>query len=439
MKNDVKKRIIGTWLLLREPLFIDILREIFYNMSGIKRGTASFRNANLALFAGGFCTFAIIWGTQPLLPDISREFQISPTLSSLSLSTTTIALAVSLLIAGSLSEVYGRKSVMAISLFVSSILTILTAFSPNYSLLLIGRVLQGISLAGIPAVAMAYLGEEIEAKSLGMAMGLYISGNSIGGMFGRIISGTLTDFFDWHIALLGIGIISLLSSIVFIMLLPPSSHFQPQKLEIKGLATSMLSQFKEPGLIYLFVIAFLLMGGFVSLYNYIGFQLIAPPYGLSQTLVSFIFVVYIVGTFSSTWMGMLADQYGRRKILQISLFIFLIGTLITLHPNLWIKILGIAVFTFGFFAGHSIASGWVGKMATHDKAQAASLYLFSYYAGSSIGGSAGGAFYGQYGWVGVVTFIVVFALIAIVVSIRLGVVRKMSAAPRVLKQYHLKS
>ncbi|MDQ6598517.1 MFS transporter [Bacillus salipaludis] len=403
-------------------------------MSYIQRGTRTFKMVNLALFAGGFSTFAILWGTQPLLPDISKEFHVSPAMSSLSLSSTTIALSISLLIAGSLSEVFGRKSVMTISLVLSSILALLTAFTPNFHLLLLGRILQGISLAGLPAVAMAYLGEEIEPKSLGMAMGLYISGNSIGGMSGRIISGILTDYFNWHVALIGIGIISLLASVVFIFTLPQSTHFQPQRFAMKPLVRSLFSQFKEPGLLYLFLIGFLLMGSFVSLYNYIGFQLIKPPYSLSQTLVGFIFIVYIVGTFSSTWMGMLADQHGKRKILQLSLLILLVGVFITLNSNLWVKILGIAIFTYGFFAAHSIASGWLGKTATHDKAQAASLYLFFYYAGSSIGGTVSGIFYSDFGWMGVVLMIGSLAIISILVSVRLGNISKKKSPVSTHKQ-----
>lgn len=391
-------------------------------MNYIQRGTRTFKMVNIALFAGGFNTFAILWGTQPILPEISKEFHLSPALSSLSVSSTTIALAISMLIAGSLSEVFGRKPVMTISLVASSILTILTAFSPNYHLLLLCRILQGITLAGLPAVAMAYLGEEIEPKSLGMAMGLYISGNSLGGMGGRIISGILTDYFSWHVAIMGIGLISLLASIIFWLILPKSTHFNPRKFEIKTLAISLFSQFREPGLVYIFITGFLLMGSFVSLYNYIGFQLIAPPYSLSQTLVGFIFVVYIVGTFSSTWMGMLADQYGKRRLLQISLVILLLGACITLNSSLWLKIIGIAIFTYGFFAGHSIASSWVGQLATHDKAQASGLYLFFYYAGASIGGTISGTFYSSFGWIGVVAMIAVLAAVSIILSIRLGTI-----------------
>jgi MFS transporter, YNFM family, putative membrane transport protein len=407
-------------------------------MSYIKRGTRNFRMANLALFAGGFNTFAILWSTQPLLPEIAKEFHVSPAVSSLTVSAATIALAISMLFVGSLSEVFGRKSVMTISLLASSVIAILTAFSPNFHFLLFFRILQGIVLAGLPAIAMAYLGEEIEPPSLGLAMGLYISGNSIGGMSGRIISGVLTDYFDWKIALVGIGIISLIASLLFWMTLPKSTHFKPREFEIKKLGTSLLSQFKEPGLLYLYVIAFLLQGSFTTLYNYIGFQLLAPPYSLSQTLVGFIFVVYLVGTFSSTWMGMLADQHGRRKILQVSLIILLVGACFTLNTNIWFKFIGLAIFTFGFFAGHSIASGWIGKISTHDKAQASSLYLFFYYAGSSIGGTAGGTFYSGFGWVGVIGMIICFAMIAILISVRLSTItkRRLQLSPMKL---HLKS
>lgn len=226
-------------------------------MTYIKRGTLEFKNVNLALFAGGFCTFAILWGTQPLLPEIAKEFQLSPTLSSLSQTSTTFALAISLLIAGTLSEVYGRKTVLTISLVASSILAVLTGLVPTFSLLILFRILQGIALAGIPAVAMAYIGEEIEPRSLGIAMGLYISGTSLGGMSGRIIGGILTDFFNWKIALMGIGIISLLATLIFTLVLPESTHFHSKKFKIKSLLTSLLRQFKEPGLIYLFLIGFL--------------------------------------------------------------------------------------------------------------------------------------------------------------------------------------
>ncbi|KLU59307.1 inner membrane transport protein YnfM [Peptococcaceae bacterium CEB3] len=385
-------------------------------MTYIRRGTAAFRKTNIALFFGGFNTFAIMYSTQPLLPDFSREFHISPAMASLSLSLTTIALAVGMLLVGSISEVRGRKPIMIFSLVAASVLALLTAFVPDYRDLLVLRVLQGIVLAGLPAVAMAYLSEEIEPSSLGIAMGLYISGNSVGGMSGRIIIGMLTDYYGWRVALGSIGLLSVLASLLFWYLLPASENFQARTFDLAKLSKSMLNHLKDPGLLSLYGVGFALMGSFVTLYNYIGFQLIIPPYSLSQALVGWIFILYLTGTFSSAWLGRLADKYGRQKMLGIAVLIMASGAVVTLGGPLVLKILGIAVFTFGFFGGHSVASGWVGRRAQHDKAQASSLYLFFYYAGSSVGGTAGGVFWSAWGWGGVIGMILVFLLLALALS-----------------------
>ncbi|WP_232699535.1 MFS transporter [Brevibacillus daliensis] len=391
-------------------------------MGSIKQGTKEYHRANIALFAGGLNTFAILYCTQPLLPEFSAEFHISPAVASLSLSFTTITLAISMLFVGSLSEAWGRKKIMMISLCTASVFAFCTAFSSHFPVLLGLRVLTGIVLAGLPSIAMAYLGEEIEARSLGVAMGLYISGNSVGGMGGRIITGTLADHFNWHVALAGIGVLSLVCTILFWTMLPASKNFTPRKLEGKTLAKSLWSHCKDERMLYLFGLSFLFMGSFVTLYNYIGYQLLAPPYSLSQTIVGWIFIVYLVGTFSSAWMGRLADQYGRIKMIWSALIIMFLGVCLTLDGYLLVKIAGIAIFTFGFFGGHSVASGWVGQLATHDKAQASSLYLFCYYAGSSVGGTVGGLFWSGLGWSGVVGFILAFLLIAFILSIRLKAV-----------------
>lgn len=390
------------------------------SLSFIEKGTISFRNAILALFAGGFNTFAILYNIQPLMPEFSREFHISPAVASLSLSLTTIAMAVSMLFVGALSDARGRKSVMSISLFIASVLAVLTAASPNFHFLLLLRVIEGIVLAGLPAIAMTYLSEEIEPASLGVAMGIYISGNSIGGMGGRIISGMVTDFFNWRVALAVIGVLSLAATLMFWRTLPPSRNFKRRPLQISKITESLLSQCKDPYLRRLYGLGFLVMGSFVTLYNYIGYQLVAPPYSLSQSLVGWIFIVYIMGTFSSTWMGRLADRYARYRVMWLALTILLIGVIITLSSLLWLKIMGIAIFTFGFFGAHSIASSWVGRLATSHKAQASSLYLFFYYCGSSVGGTCGGLFWSRFGWTGVVGLIVCFLIVAFFLSVRLA-------------------
>lgn len=388
-------------------------------MNYIQKGTPEFSRANWALFAAGFITFMNLYITQPILPLFSKEFDVSPAYASLSLSLTTFSLAVSLVIVGSLSEAWGRKRMMTISIFTASILTLAIAFSPTFEVLLVLRIIQGVAFAGLPAIAMAYLGEEMNSRDLGMAMGLYISGNSVGGLAGRIIMGTLTDLFNWQVGMICIGVLSLLISIYFVTALPQSKHFKPQKLQLGSLTSSLVSHLKDTTLLKLYGIGFFLMASFVTLYNYIGFKLLAPPYSLSTTIVGSIFIVYLVGTVSSTWFGNLANKHGRQRILLSGIALMLIGSLITLNGILFLKIIGITILTFGFFGAHSIASSWVSHRAKHDRAQASSLYLFFYYFGSSVGGTAGGFLWSKFGWEGVIALITFFLLISFVLVILL--------------------
>lgn len=388
-------------------------------MEYIQKGTKAFTLTNLALFAAGFITFANLYITQPLMPQFSRDYGVSPTVASLSLSVATCVLAFSLILFGSLSEAWGRKKLMTFSIFAASALTITLAFAPSFEILLLLRIVQGFVFAGVPAIAMAYLGEEMEPSSLGVAMGLYISGNAIGGLSGRVIMGTMTHYFNWQTGMIVLGLLSLVISCYFVWALPESKHFKPRPLQFKPLVSSLLQHLKNPGLVCLFGIGFTLMGSFVTLYNYIGFKLVEPPYNLSTALVGWIFIVYLVGSWSSAWFGSLSDRFGRQRVLYSGIVIMICGGLLTLPASLFVKIIGIVIFTFGFFGSHSIASGWVSRLAKKDKAQASSLYLFAYYIGSSIGGTVGGLFWSSYGWHGIVIFItasltVTFSLAAMI-------------------------
>jgi MFS transporter, YNFM family, putative membrane transport protein len=389
----------------------------------IERGTPAFRRTNLALFSAGFSTFALLYCVQPLLPVFSREFGVSAAESSLSLSLTTALLAASVLIAGSLSEAWGRKSVMVVSLFAAAILTVICALVPGWRALLLIRALEGIAFSGLPAVAMAYLSEEMDYKSVGLAMGLYIGGSGLGGMTGRFVTGYLTDIASWRVALGAVGGFGILAALIFWRTLSPSRHFEARPLALRELKESFLDHLRDAGLPWLFIEGFLLMGSFVTTYNYIGYRLLAAPYSLSQTEVGAIFAVYLFGTGSSAWVGNLAGRLGRRKVFWATIAIMLTGLLLTLLSPLIIIITGVAVLTVGYFGAHSIASSWVGLRARHSKAQASALYLFFYYVGSSVAGSTGGLFWSASGWKGVVGFTGSLVILALLISLRLSVLQ----------------
>jgi MFS transporter, YNFM family, putative membrane transport protein len=377
----------------------------------ILKGSKEYTRASLSLFLGGFVTFSILYTTQPLLPVFAKEFGVSAPLASLTVSLSTGLLAISMLVAAAISDVIGKKKIMVLSMFFTSFLALLTALSPNFITLLVFRALLGIFIAGVPSIAMAYIGEEFHPKGIGRIMGLYISGTTIGGMAGRILIGVLSDLFTWRIALIAVGGLALIFSVLFLIALPKSQYTAKNKPDLKSVGLAYKIHLNNKQLISLLLLSFLLMGSFVTLYNYIGFLLVEPPYALSQTLVGFIFIVYICGTYSSVYMGKKADEYGYSTILKLSMAIMLAGALLSLFPSLIGKIAGISIFTFGFFASHSIASSWVGEHATQNKAQASSLYLLFYYLGSSLLGSFGGYFWIHFQWHGIISLILFLLVI----------------------------
>lgn len=378
----------------------------------IARGTAAFRRTNLAMFSAGFATFALVYCVQPLMPEFARTFGIGAAESSLSLSVTTGVLAGALLVAGGLAESWGRKPIMAGALLTAALLTLLTAVVPSWHALLALRAVEGLAFAGVPALAMAYLGEEIEPGSIGLAMGLYIGGSALGGMSGRLLTAALADVATWREAVAAIGAIGVVAALVFWRSLPPSSHFTPRPLALRPLLAAYAEHLRDRQLALLFAEAFLLMGGFVTAYNYIAFRLLAPPYALRQSAVGAVFLVYLVGIGSSAWVGAVAGRVGRRAALRGSIALMLAGVALTAAAPLPAVVAGIVVLTFGFFGAHSVASSWVGLRARTAKAQASSLYLFFYYLGSSVAGWVGGVCWTAWGWPGVAGFVAALLLAA---------------------------
>lgn len=383
-------------------------------MNYIEPAGKSFRKTILALFLGSFVTFADLYSTQPVIPVFAKQFGVSPAMASLTLSFATGTLALCLLLVSFFSENIDRKKIMGTALTLSALLSICVSFIQDDLYILIAiRAIQGAVLAGFPAIAMAYINEEFHPKSLGYVMGIYVSGSSIGGLAGRLIVGVLTDHFSWNIAIGSLGALSLIISLAFWCMLPPSQHAVRVRVSLSRIKTSLINNLRNNRLVLLFSMAFLLMGSFVTVYNFVGIPLMGPPYHLSQTLIGFIFIIYLVGTFSSTWMGKLADQYSRRVVLLIGIAIMLMGALLTLLDPLLLKIMGLVLFTFGFFGAHSIASSWVGSLADKsEKAQASAFYLLFYYAGSSIVGASGGLFLMKFGWGGVISAVSILTLLA---------------------------
>lgn len=385
----------------------------------IAAGSPAFGRINRAMAFGGFSIFALLYSVQPLMPLLARDFRLTPAQSSLALSVSTATLALALLASSSVAERFGRKTVMVGSMYGCALLSVLCAFVADYTQLVAVRALLGLMLGGLPAVAMAYLSDEIEPTSLGLSMGMYISGSAFGGMSGRVLSALVSDYASWRVALGLLGAAGLYAAWEFSRSLPPSRHGETRRERGPGFIDGLRTHLRDPGLPWLFALPFLLMGAFVSLYNYIGYRLLAPPFELRQSAVGALSLLYLLGIYSSMWAGKLGDRLGRRNVLWLVMGVMIAGLLITLHDSLPAVVLGVGLATFGFFASHSVASSWVGRRAKAPQALASGVYLFFYYLGSSVVGWFTGFVWEQWAWSGVVAMLGAILLVAMLIALRL--------------------
>ena len=378
---------------------------------GHPRGSTDYRRLLAALFCAGVATFAQLYSPQAVLPLIARDLGTGAADTALTVSAATIGLAVGVIPWAALADRIGRVQVMAISVTAATVLGLLVPFSPSYQLLLCGRFLEGLVVAGVPAVAVAYLTEEINAGHAARAAGTYVAGTTIGGLTGRLVTGPVAELFGWRIGVLTVAALCGLAALAFVKLAPPAQGFAPTRTQ-RDLARRLLLNLRSPRQLVLYGQAFLLMGGFVAIYNFLGFRLTSAPFHLPQTLVSLIFLAYLAGTWASARAGAEATRFGRKAVLLASIVTMIAGVTITLSNNVVAVLVGLVITTAGFFGAHAVASGWVGSAAADGKAQASSLYNLFYYGGSSAVGWFGGVAFDAAGWTAVAGTVIGLAALA---------------------------
>ncbi|HPQ97307.1 MAG TPA: MFS transporter [Thiolinea sp.] len=269
----------------------------------IDTGTRAFWQATLALCIGSFMIFANVYITQPLLPMIAQYFAIGSIEAGWSFTITTLTLGISLLFYGPLSDALGRRRLMVWSMAGACVLTLLLSQVDDFTTLVLLRALQGICLGGLPAIAIAYMGDEFSHRALAVAVGFYIAGNTLGGISGRLVGGFVGDWLGWQEAFLVMGILSVVITILFARWLPPSQQFRPRPANPRLMLHDLGSHLRNPVLLVAYLVGGINFMAFITQYSYITFVLVAEPYQLSSRFLGLLFLTYLSGTLASSLSG----------------------------------------------------------------------------------------------------------------------------------------
>lgn len=366
-------------------------------------GTPAYRRLNVAMVLVGLAAFGILYATQPILPQLGDEYGVDAPRASLTVSAATGALALLVIPATAIGLRIGRVRTIRWGLLAAVALTMVAAAAPTFGLLVAARGLAGAALAGVVAVAMGHVAAEVHPSGLAGAMGLYVAGNSLGGVSGRLVTSAAADLGGWRVALAVLGVVAaVVTALVwrFTEDTGPAPDAAPALTADGGTAVrpGVLALLREPSVVAVLLLPFVLMGGFVATYNYLSFRLAAVPFDLPAAVVGLVFLAYLAGTVSSAVAGRAAQRYGRARVLALGVVVMGLGLALTLPDRLPLVVAGLVVLTAGFFAAHAVASGWAPVLGAAAPARASALYVAMYYAGSSLFGALVGLAWHAGGW-----------------------------------------
>lgn len=373
----------------------------------------------IPVILAGVCAFLTLFAPQPLLPMLGDIFHASKVMISLMVTATTVGVALAAPVMGQIADRAGRKRVIVASAATLGIATLLTATSTGLGALLFWRFVQGIATPGVFSVTTAYVHDQWPVDRAASAIAAYVSGTVVGGFLGRVISGFAAEHLGWQSAFIALGCINLAIAAYLAVSLRADQGAQPTPM-----GHAMIGHMRNPQLLAAYIVGSCVLFTQTAMFTYVAFHLAAPPFSLSAGLIGSIFVVYLIGAAITPLAGSRIGHEGHKMMMVRAAFLGAAGALLTLAPNVWAIVAGLAACCSGVFISQAAATSYVGVAARHNRALALGLYVSFYYGGGSLGGTAPGWLWQKFGWPGCVALVVaVQAIIASVAWTRWASVR----------------
>lgn len=369
-----------------------------------------------AIVLAGFCAFLDLYVTQPLLPLLENIFHASKVSVSLTVTVSTLGVAVAAPFMGRIADSLGRKRVIVLSAFLLAICTALGATASGLHQLMFWRFTQGIFTHGIFAITVAYIHEEWPEERGASVMALYVSGTVFGGFTGRMLSGLTAEYLNWRAPFLVLGLLTALGAIALAVWLPRETNFVREDNPASPL-NLVIGHLRNRRLLATYAIGFCVLFSLLGAFTYVTFHLAAPPFNLSTTALGSIFFVYLVGAAVTPAAGRWIDRHGRRNGLTGAIAVAIFGLLLTLAPSLWTVIAGLAICSTGVFIAQAAVNSYIGIAAEHSRALAVGLYVMFYYAGGSAGATIPGWLWNLGGWPGCVALMIGVQIATIVLAL----------------------
>jgi len=341
---------------------------------------------------------------QPLLPLFERVFGADHFTSSLTVTATTIGVALSAPLVGRIADLFGKRLVIVLAAFLMSIATLLAATSTSLNQIIGWRFLQGLVTPGVFAVAVAYIHDRWDGARAATTTAAYVTGTIVGGFLGRVVAGEVAGLWGWRASFVVVGVMSLGCAAALAWQLPIEARDTATGLRAAG--SGLISRLTTRPLLGTYAAGFCVLFTQIAMFTYVTFHLAAPPFLLSTAALGWLFSVYLVGAVLTPISGRWINTYGHRAALAIAIALGVGGSMLTLGAWLPAVIAGLALVSSGVFIAQAAANGYIGVAAHTDRGLAVGMYATCYYIGGSVGGALPAMFWTTGGWPACVALVI---------------------------------
>lgn len=366
-----------------------------------------------------FLTVVDLFGTQAILPALTRAYGVTPAAMGFAVNASTIGMAAACLAVAYFSHGIDRRLGILLSLVLLAVPTSLLAVAPDLMTFTLLRIAQGLCMASAFTLTLAYLGEHCSAMDAGGAFAAYITGNVASNLFGRLLAAGVADHLGLPATFYALAGLNLIGAVLVHFGLTQAGPAIPRDTGGNSPIAVFAEHLRNPRLRASFAIGFCILFAFIGTFTYVNFVLVREPISIGQMALGFVYFVFAPSIVTTLFAGRVVLAVGTRPALWGSLGLAGLGLPLLVLPNLAAILLGLTLVGIGTFFAQATATGFVSRAATTDRGSASGLYLASYFAGGLVGSAVLGQVFDRFGWAACVAGIGTALLIAGFLAARL--------------------
>ena len=353
-------------------------------------------------------SFASLYIPQPILPELGRIFDVTPSEAALLVSITMFPMAFAPIFYGYFLQSVSAKRLLLISLIGISSCQFIFALAPSYEVALLSRGLLGLALPATFTALMTLTTEGITQNRVRTAMGVYIATTIIGGFLGRVTGGTLTTLWHWKAPFLIIGTLLIMN-----LLLISRMQTQGRSKFAKPRFSMIIEILRTPHYIFSYLVIFCVFFVFSGILNNLAFRLEEIDPQISAARISATYAGYLIGICIALGSSKLVGVFGSELTsLYVGILALLVSVVLFGVKSTDVVVANIFMLSIGMFFSHSVLTALVNHHATYEKPMVNGLYLSIYYAGGGLGALIPTLVYVESGWINMLILLSLFCLLA---------------------------